>query len=165
TMKKLTLVALLLANISYGQDKLSNDVPAELEKIAGLWVTYEIVDEDGDIDKGLEWRKKNPFQSKSIFASFCESMLLRKDGVYVPMLWNGKKGKVSQDKLMCDGKSSKCGHITYSPDTNMLIFTGGDWPMKFSIIKYDNKELWIKGLEDNYEVLGKSTLKLKKVSG
>jgi hypothetical protein len=55
----------------------------EFKEYAGIWVPYEIIYEDGTNETG-------PFSARTIFGVYAESIQLKVDKTYTPVIWYSK---------------------------------------------------------------------------
>jgi hypothetical protein len=104
----------------------------DYEKAAGIWVPYEIIQPGGTIDRG-------EFTANSFFGSYDESVQLKKDQTFIPIIWYNK------DNFFLD--TAKTSSYEYLPG-NKLIFNGdyssGDLTFEYELIKFEGDDLWLK---------------------
>jgi hypothetical protein len=98
------------------------------KEIVGTWVPYEIVSSDGTVDTG-------PFNLRSIFGIYAESIQFKSDGTYVPMQQLGP-GEPSP-------KAEEAGKYVYNPKYAELSLTEGVIDMKFTVEKLEKDKLWL----------------------
>jgi hypothetical protein len=123
-------ICLGLLLFSFTSCKKSSNEPEAFnyEQAAGIWVPYEILLEDGSIQKG-------PFTSASHFGVYAESVQLNKDLTFVPVVWESQINyKLKQDEK---------GTYKYSAADVSLIFNGYDWNNEYKITKFTSDELWL----------------------
>jgi hypothetical protein len=101
----------------------------DFKKYNGIWVPYEIIDENGTISKG-------PFTNSTIFGIYAESVQMQEDKTYVPVIWT--------DKDNYNLKTVDRGNFEYSPNETKLFFKSGSMDLEFVIIKYNDDDLWLR---------------------
>lgn len=98
----------------------------DFKEYTGIWVPYEIIHTDKTIEHG-------PFMSRSIFAVYAESLQLKSDNTYTPVIW--------QDKDHYSFKIEDAGKFEYVMGKEQLLLTEGAWNMSFKITKYGDDDL------------------------
>jgi hypothetical protein len=124
-MKTRILVLISLLFIGCGE---SSPQPFSFEQAVGIWVPYEIKNEDGTISKGS-------FTASSFFGVYAESFKLTADKTFIPVTWTNKQ--------MFNLKLEEKGICAYSSDSKKIIFSGV-WKLEFDLIKFEKNELWLK---------------------
>lgn len=112
----------------------------------GIWIPFEIIYQDGTVDQG-------PFNSKSIFGVYDESVELKEDKTYTPLFWI--------DETKYQTSPEEAGKFVIN--ASRLLLTEGAWEMEFEIVKLSEEELWVKYLGVSPLLGGPQTLyKLKR---
>lgn len=122
----LSIILLVIAGCS--DDSASSP---DTNSYTGIWVPYEINYSDGTSYTG-------PFRAMSIFGVYAESLHLKDDNTYVPIIWtSGDDYDIKEDDK---GK--------YSINGSTIALSEGSWDMIFTITKYSDEELWLTYTED-----------------
>ncbi len=126
-MKRLLIFALVVAFSACSSDEPNASIPADL---TGIWATYEAVYTDGSV--------RNVTTGESIFGVYAESIQIKNNGLYVPVIW--------KDATRYDFKKTDKGKLEQADDK--LLLKEGVWNMEFSIIHHKDNELWLEYLGD-----------------
>lgn len=110
----------------------------DYERAAGLWVPYEVTDELGTVYPG-------PFTANNLFGSYAESVQLKSDKTFVPVIWF--------DKNNITFKTQEAGTFEYLSG-NKLRFKGL-WEAEWEIVKFEGDQLWLKLTAQSGDVLYK----------
>jgi hypothetical protein len=114
--------------------------PFSFSKMKGNWFPYELIDNNGNINK-------NNLLSKNIFGVYAGGFQMEDDGVYYPFL--------GIDFSNITIKFEEKGLAKYLSKENKITFDG-IWKVEFEVAKFENNELWLKESGTN----GSSILKM-----
>ena len=130
-MKQLLFSIALLSLVACKHDpsevQITEQPFFDLNKAIGIWVPYEYILNDTLLVTG-------PFTTMSIFGAYDESVEIRADKTFVPVIWFSNTNIIKSE--------TEGGPVLYNATTNELHFDNA-LHLKGIIRKFDGKQLWI----------------------
>jgi hypothetical protein len=122
-----SLSAVILLFAGCKKDDTSNDLFNTKNRLAALWVPYEII-ENGTVIQG-------PFTGSSFFGAYAESVMILDDNTFVPVIFVN-----AVDKLL---KMDEMGIYDFYPLQRKMEMSGA-WQIQLYVDKLTDDEMWLR---------------------